>query len=75
MVTLNTADGMKEISGLPENYRNNLHNTPYYLEVEKVDGLPVIEHCDTCGHLICEGEAHTSNTNGVWCNHCLPIGN
>lgn len=74
LATIFTPTGTKELSGLPASFKDNLHNAPYYLEVAAIAGKPVIEHCDCCGHLICKGEPHTSNKNGVWCSHCMPKG-
>ncbi|KAF1076258.1 hypothetical protein [Halodesulfovibrio sp. MK-HDV] len=74
VATILNQTGQLELSGLAEQFRGNLHNSPYYLEVDTVAGIPVIAHCDCCGHLICEGEVHTSNNHGVWCTRCMPRG-
>ncbi|MEZ6852980.1 hypothetical protein [Halodesulfovibrio aestuarii] len=68
-----TTTGTKEPSNLPS-FNKLRHNAPLSLEVAAIDGRPVIDTCDCCGHPICEGEAHTSNKHGVWCTRCMPRG-
>ncbi|MEZ6852082.1 hypothetical protein [Halodesulfovibrio aestuarii] len=74
-LTITTSCGTRKVYGLPTQFKNNLANAPYHLEVAEVNGQPVTDCCDTCGAPICKGD-HTTTRNGhVWCNTCLPRSN